>query len=143
MMKLLRKYMRPLLVFFGVALMIVFIGGTALEYLITPEFNPVLGKTKYEDVFGNKLVVAHKDLMIAEQTTTLLGRLGYYWQFPAGPAGAPLQPLDWVLLNREVDALGMRQPIESGKTGMLTRFGADQVDQLSRRWRIRRNPRHP
>ncbi|MHC5110668.1 MAG: hypothetical protein ACYTHJ_12425 [Planctomycetota bacterium] len=131
MIKFFRKYNKTILIFMAI-LMFVFIGGAAFEEMITPDSNPRIAKTKYGDV-------TFKDRRLAESTTNILSSIGYFWQYPLGPSAAPINELDWVLLNREVDAMGLRQPIEAGQANLLATRTPDQLEQLSRRLRIRKD----
>ncbi len=129
MIKFLRKHNKKLLAVSLVFLMIVFIGGSALESLLAPKFNPVLGRSDLGKV-------TQADVSVAKTTTNILSILGYQWQYPLGATAKPLSDLDWVLLGREVDRLGMTQPIEAARASLAKVRTVDEIDTLCRRERI-------
>src|SRR5437867_4375284 len=98
MMKFFRKYNKQLLAVFMALLMIVFIGGSALQSLLQPSANHPVAKSKYGEVML-------KDQQHASETTGLLETVGFPWQHPAG-AEKPIELVDWILLQREAQALG-------------------------------------
>lgn len=99
MMKFFRKHNKELLAFFMVALMIVFIGGQALEGLMTPKTNPVVANSNYGPV-------TLFDQNSANTQTTLLEFMGLDWRRPIPGGVKPLDTMDWILLRREAKALG-------------------------------------
>jgi len=129
MIKFLRKHNKKLLAVSLVFLMIVFIGGSALQSLMSPKFNPVLGRSDLGKV-------TQADVNIAKTTTGILALLGYQWQYPLGATAKPLSELDWVLLGREVDRLGMTQPIEAARASLAEVRTDDQIEMLCRRKRL-------
>ncbi len=78
MLKFFRKYNKQLLVIVTVLLMIVFVGGFALESFLGP--NPT-GQV-IAHAFGKP--VTQGDLSFVERQSTILTRLGYPWNFPGG-----------------------------------------------------------
>jgi hypothetical protein len=99
LMKFFRKHNKQLLAFFMVALMIVFIGGSALQGLMTPKTNPVVANSRYGPV---TLV----DQQNANAQTNLLELMQMDWRRPVPGGGKPLEVVDWILLRREAQALG-------------------------------------
>ena len=81
MMKFFRKHNKELLVVFMAALMVVFVGGSALTSLLKPQgTNDVLAHSDLGDL-------TQRDLIQANAMTELLDRLGHSWQQPLGPLG--------------------------------------------------------
>ena len=130
MMKFFRKYNKQLLSVFMVLLMIVFIGGSALESLMAPTFNPVVGTSSYGKI-------TQIDQRSALDSTNVLTNLGYRWQYPLGLLGEPLTVTDWVLLTREAQSLGTSASLTAAKTWITDRISAEQIDQFSRNVRIK------
>ncbi|MFQ5461101.1 MAG: hypothetical protein ACE5E5_00575 [Phycisphaerae bacterium] len=129
MIKFLRKHNKKLLAVSLVFLMIVFIGGSALQNLMSPKFNPVLGRSDLGKV-------TQADINVAKTTTGILELLGYQWQYPLGALAKPLSELDWVLLSREVERLGMTQPIEAARASLAKVRTDDQIEMLCRKRRL-------
>jgi len=100
MMKFFRKHNKKLLAIFMVLLMIVFIGGSALESLMSPSFNQLLAQS-------NLGPVTSLDRQIADGTTSLLSWMGIDWQRPMGRGDESLELVDWILLTREAERLGL------------------------------------
>lgn len=100
MMKFFRKYNKQLLAFFMAALMIVFIGGSALQGMLTPKQNSVIARTR----FGDITLLDRED---AVSKTHILSSMGLAWQHPLGGDGQALTEMDWVLLVREAARLGI------------------------------------
>ncbi len=129
MMKFFRKYNKQLLAFFMAALMIVFIGGSALQGMLTPKQNSVLARTRY----GNITLTDHED---ARSKTHILSSMGLGWQQPLGGNGKPLTELDWILLVREASRLG----ISPNEAAARTVIPAETVE--SRAAALRMRPTH-
>lgn len=130
MMKFFRKYDKQLLAVFMVLLMIVFIGGTALENLMRPKSNRVIGESK----FGK---VTEADQFAAASTTSILGNLGYRWQQLSGIADRPLTETDWILLNREAEQLDMASTKAAARSSLMAGLDAEQLDRFSTRLGVR------
>lgn len=113
MMKFFRKYNKQLLAFFMAALMIVFIGGSALEGMLRPKQNSVVGRSR----LGNITMADRAD---ATSKTHILSSLGLAWQHPLGGDGKPLTELDWVLLVREAERLGIPASEAAARTMLPT-----------------------
>ena len=77
MIKFFRKYNKTLLAVFMVLLMVVFLGGSAMESLLTPNVDRVLGSSRWIEITSAR----HGD---AEQTGDILLGLGLPWQRPLG-----------------------------------------------------------
>lgn len=130
MMKFFRKYNKHLLAIFMVLLMIVFIGGSALQSLLQPSANHPVAKSKYGEVM-------FQDQQHASETTSLLETVGFPWQHPAG-AEKPIELVDWILLQREAQALGTAvSPAAVNGTPMADALG-ERIEAVARRLRVRR-----
>lgn len=128
MMKFFRKHNKKLLAVFMVLLMIVFLGGSALDNLLQPSGDRVFA----ESAFGP---ISNRDHRSAEITTDILGALGMDWQRPVGGIGQPLELVDWILLTREAELLGLK----SSTTAVRSSFAAAlDIDRISRQ--LRRKP---
>jgi hypothetical protein len=100
MMKFFRKYNKQLLAFFMALLMIVFIGGSALEGLLRPDPN-------FEIAKSNLGSISQQDQRAAVVETDLLMSMGQNWQNPLFSSAEPLTTVDWLLLSREAEKLGI------------------------------------
>jgi len=104
MMKFFRKHNKKLLAVFMALLLIVWLGGSALQSLLSPSLEDrVLATTDLGDI-------VELDRKIAEFETGLLENLGLNWKHP-WPFGQvqhePLSVYDWIVLTREAQAAGM------------------------------------
>ena len=99
MMKFFRKHNKKLLAIFMVGLMIVFIGGSALQGLLTPQTNPVVANSNYGPV-------TLLDQKSANDQTNLLEMMGLDWRRPVPGGTKALETVDWIMLRREAKALG-------------------------------------
>lgn len=99
MMKFFRKHNKELLAFFMVALMIVFLGGSALNSLLTPNLDRVVATTRVGPI-------SYQDQNEADSSTRYLNAFGLSWQRPLGSPGQPLELIDWIILTREAKRLG-------------------------------------
>lgn len=100
MMKFFRKYNKQLLAFFMALLMIVFIGGTALQELLQPDLD-------FEIAKSNLGAISQQDQRVASLETEILDRMGQSWQYPLFSGNDPLTAMDWILLAREAEKLGV------------------------------------
>ncbi len=98
MMKFFRKHNKKLLAIFMAGLMIVFIGGSALQGLLTPQTNPVVANSNYGPV---TLI----DQKLANDQTNLLDLMGLDWRRPVPGGTKALETVDWIMLSREAKAL--------------------------------------
>ena len=125
MMKFFRENTKVLLVVFGILLMIVFIGGPALEGMITPDVNRDVATT-------NGLKITLRDQRQAQSTTTILDTWGLAWQ-QMGGGGTPLELTDWILLVREAERLGMKADIAEIRSSA----SPDVINDLARNLQVR------
>lgn len=123
MMRFFRKYTRECMAVLMVLLMIVFIGGSALEGLLMQDTG---GTVAFNSRLGD---ITHADQQAAKSTTDLLSSLGVNWSQPLFGSGAePLNVMDWILLQREAKRLGVEANLSSvqrmvqQQTGLQTRI---------------------
>ncbi len=130
MMKFFRKHNRKLLAVFMAALLVVWLGGSALTSIIGPSrADMVLAKSD----FGEILV---QDRQLATFETELLESLRLDWTHPwpfiQPGAHDPLTVIDWILLTREAERLGMKpRPIEVEEVLPGLGLTADSVHWLA------------
>ncbi len=123
MMKFFRKYNKQLLAVFMTLLMIVFLGGTALEGMFNPSANRVVARSRLGDI-------TYYDQQLAAQATRPMEVMGIDWRRPLGGPGEVLQEVDWILLVREAEEFGTR----AGESSARNWFRTDtQLDDVSRR----------
>ncbi len=127
MMKFFRKHNKKLLAVFMTLLMIVFLGGSALDSLLRPRVNRVVADSSVGEI-------SYSDHRASEYTTRILERIGLDWQRPFPGMAEPLDTLDWILLTREADELGMGT---STGTVRYSLGGQDGVNELARQLRVR------
>lgn len=102
MMKFFRKHNKKLLSVFMVLLMIVFLGGSALDTLLQPSGDRTVATTR---ILGP---VTYRDQQAAQSTTRILTAFGIpEWQRPVPGIPEPLGLVDWILLAREAKRLGV------------------------------------
>jgi hypothetical protein len=130
MMKLFRKYNKQILAGLVVFLMIVFLGGDALQGMITPNRNAVIATSKY----GN---IRLTDQDRAGRTTQILDRLGFTWNKPAPGLPDPYSELDWILLTREAESFDAVAAPEAVNAWMGTTFTPEVIERLARNLRAR------
>ena len=99
MMKFFRKHHKKLLAVFMVLLMIVFLGGSALDSLLRPSGDRVVATCNAGDI-------SYSDHRVAEARTRILSMMGLPWEQPFSGMAEPLTTLDWILLTREAKLLG-------------------------------------
>ena len=133
MMKFFRKHNRKLLAVFMALLLVVWLGGSALTSLIGPSPEDiVLARCDYD---GDILEL---DRRVAAFEVELLEQLGLDWTRPwpfVGPgAHEPLTIIDWILLTREAEHLGM-MPRQVEVDAFLGNFGLtpDHLHRLAAR----------
>jgi hypothetical protein len=129
MMKFFRKHNKKLLAIFMSLLMLVFLGGSALDNLLRPSGDRVVAHSAVGDI-------GYLDQRAAEGTTTILSTLNLNWQRPFGMT-EPLEHIDWVILTREAKRLGMAS---SPATVRSTFSGDFDVNELSRALKVK--PEH-
>lgn len=130
MMKFFRKHNKQLLAFFMVALMIVFIGGTALEGLMTPKSNPVVANSNYGPV-------TLLDQNNASSQTNLLEMMGLDWRRPIPGGAKPLDIVDWIMLRREAKALGAEVTPAAVRASATDDAFFERVNQVAQTLRIK------
>jgi hypothetical protein len=135
MMKFFRKYNKQLLAVFMVALMVVFVGGSALQGLLTPETNPVVAASKFGPI-------TFMDQQVANDQGKLLENLGFDWRRPAGWTAKPLETMDWILLRREAQELGASASAASVRSTLADPEFDARLNDLSRRLRVRPESLH-
>lgn len=123
MMKFFRKYNKALLAVFMAMLMIVFIGGSALETMLQPSMNRLVARSR----LGN---IMDTDQNHANAVTKLLEVTGMDWRNPLGPLGTPLEVVDWVLLTREAASLGSGPNVAAAKSAFAELSLDDRARQL-------------
>ena len=99
MMKFFRKHNKELLAVFMALLMIVFVGGSALQSLMAPKYDARFATCDFGDI-------TEADLRRANSTIQILDRLGTNWFGVGFMSGVPT-PLDWHLLREEAKRAGM------------------------------------
>ncbi|MCB9849505.1 MAG: hypothetical protein H6817_02230 [Phycisphaerales bacterium] len=108
MMKFFRKYNKHLLAVFMALLLVIWLGGSAIEEFVRP--NP--GKRVVGTAKGGPVTEAETDL--AKREDSLLNWMGLSWQQLRNRIGLPeptdsderISQVDWVLLKREAMRLG-------------------------------------
>jgi hypothetical protein len=128
MMKFFRKHNKKLLAVFMVLLMVVFLGGSALDNLLQPDLNRVVANSNVGEI-------SYFDHRLAEDTTFILEAVGLDWKRPLPGVAEPLDTIEWILLTREAKKLGMGSDSAMVRS---TLAGAVGIDELSRR--LRRKP---
>lgn len=95
MMKFFRKYNRVLLAVLLSLLMVVFIGGVALETALAPDPNLPVAKTRLGPI-------GSRDQAMATAKTGILQSMGMTWNKPVPGGYPPIDVVDWIMLTREV-----------------------------------------
>lgn len=130
MMKLFRKYNREILAGLVVFLMIVFLGGDALQRMMTPNRNVLVAESKVGPIHQS-------DQDRAQHVTRILQAFQLPWDRPAPGANEPLTSTDWILLTRESERLGLR-PDEGGAiVWMGEAASAENIERFARNLRVR------
>lgn len=130
MMKFFRKHNKKLLAVFMALLVIVWVGGSALEEMLAGNRDSILIATsKLGDIGEGDRVRASAEVRILES-------MGISWQ-RVGAAYARVEPLgiiEWVILTREAERCGMRTRRYEAE-GFLTARGitADDVQRYAAR----------
>lgn len=130
MMKFFRKYNKYMLAVFLALLMIVFIGGTALEGLLRPDPN-------FEIAKSNLGSISQRDQRAASNETDLLASMGQNWQSPLFSNTDPLTTVDWVLLSREAEKLGVSADEAAIRTNPSFEAMMDDVRLIAHRQRVK------
>lgn len=130
MMKFFRKYNKQLLAFFMALLMIVFIGGSALEGLLKPDLNFDIGKS-------NLGPITQQDQRAATDETQLLESMGQNWQRPLFSDTDAITAVDWILLSREAEKLGVLVDEASIETNPSFAPAMDHVRRVAHGMRVK------
>lgn len=126
MMKFFRKHNKKLLAVFMVGLMVVFIGGSALENMLAPSGNQVIAQSSLGSI-------STSDIQQANNVTSILDRRFIDWQRPYPGAVEAIEAIDWVLLTREAAALGFAPNVAEIRSS----FPSDDLAALSRQMGIK------
>ncbi len=135
LMKFFRKHNKKLLAIFMAGLMIVFIGGSALEGLLTPQTNPVIANS----IYGPVTLVEQNS---ANQQTNLLDLMGVDWRRPIPGSANPITTMDWILLRREAQALGTTVTPEAIRAGSADGAASNAIVEVARRLRVKPDAIH-
>ncbi len=125
MMKFFRKHNKELLAIFMAMLMIVFIGGSALQGMLTPSLNRVVATSALGDI-------SYLDQQEARATTDVLDRMGEPWRSPLRTP-QPLDVVDWILLSREAKKIGTQVELAAIRSTITP----DQLDTVSRQLSVK------
>lgn len=112
MQKFFRKYQKPLMGILGAVLIVGWLVGDAIQNLFTRKPISTLAQT------GRYGKITSTDSDMAVSVTKLIGMLnpGYNWQVPVDSGRLPQPPLDvvdWIVLNKELDASGLKMTSDS------------------------------
>lgn len=129
MMKFFRKYNRQILAAIVVFLMIVFLGGEALQGMISSNPNALVGTSRY----GN---IRAADQDYANQSTRVLQAMGYPWNNPSRGV-EPYSELEWILLTREAEQLGTLAQPEAVHAWLGPAMSEETIDTVARNFRVR------
>lgn len=130
MMKFFRKHNKQLLAIFMAGLMIVFIGGSALQGLMTPKTNPVVANSNYGPV-------TLLDQNSANSQTNLLEMMGLDWRRPIPGGGKPLDTVDWIMLRREAKALGAEVTPDAVRASATDESFFQRINDVAQRLRVK------
>lgn len=125
MMKFFRKYNKQLLAVFMALLMVVFIGGSALEGLLRPETELPIGNSKYGEI--TTLTVQRQKSTV----TNILDVTSRDWQRPFGVPDQPLDQVDWFLLVNEAREMGVAADVSEVKAASASQEAHDMVARLA------------
>lgn len=132
MLKFLRKHNKTLLAIFMCLLMIVFIGGSALESFLSPNPNQVVARSSLGDI-------GTRDQQQALAFTRILESLGFSWARPVPGAEKPIDVVDWILLTREAARFHI-QPGAASSKAVFGESGDELLRTVSLRTKVR--PEH-
>ena len=130
MMKFFRKHNKKLIAIFMSLLMIVFVGGSALNSLMTSGRDQLVANS----ALGSISVL---DQNVAHNTTRLLEALGQNWRQPVGFASLPITETDWILLIREAVKLGS-PPSTASVRNLLSPLVDQRMNQVAHSFRVKR-----
>ncbi|MHC4236270.1 MAG: hypothetical protein ACYSUQ_14225, partial [Planctomycetota bacterium] len=131
MQKFFRKHMKKILAISMAFLLVAWLGGSALETLMTPDpRDTIVATSRYGDI-------SSADRMQAEAVTDILSRMGFRWNLPVvylGPQADRLTQFDWVLLTREAKQMGFGVTDEEAQEFVTTQGRtANDVYRVARR----------
>lgn len=129
MLKFLRKHNKTLLAIFMCLLMIVFIGGSALESFLSPNPNQVVARSSLGDI-------GTLDQQQAMGFTRILESLGFSWSRPVAGVEKPIDVVDWILLTREAARFNI-QPGTASSKAVFGEAGDDVLRTMSLRINVR------
>ena len=126
MMKFFRKHNKKMMAVLMALLMVVFIGGSALQGMLTPSRDRVVANSAVGEI-------TLRDQQEASQITSLMVAMGMNWRqpIPFSYVSQPLEEIDWILLVRETEKLGLMLEPANVRAGF-------QADQLAERARLMR-----
>ncbi len=127
MMKFFRKYDKALLVTFMMLLMVVFVGGSALQSFLTPNSDYAVWNSRFGEIGTN-------DRDQARRSTDLLANFNLDWTRPVYGAFKQIELPDWILLTREADLFGTSVGMDAARAIYASDGG---IEILSRRMRIK------
>lgn len=132
MLKFFRKHNKKLLALFMGLLMVVFVGGSALQTLMTPSVDGLIAQSALGKITFQQR--AH-----AGSITLILERMGIPWQQVLGGSADPITEIDWVLLMREARAYGIHTDAIAARAWGQRLFGIDRVtlDTFARSLRLK------
>ncbi len=130
MLKFFRKYDKALLVTFMMLLMVVFVGGSALQSFLTPNTNYAVFNSRYGEISTN-------DRDQARRATELLANFNIDWSRPTYGAFKQIELPDWILLTREADKFGTTVDLGAARAIYGGSEAGSGIDILSRRLRIK------
>jgi len=104
MMKFFRKHNKKMMAILMALLMVVFIGGSALQGMLTPSQDRLIATSAVGDI-------TMLDQQQANRVTSLMlafnPPMNWRQPIPFGYVDKPLEEIDWILLVREAEKLGM------------------------------------
>jgi hypothetical protein len=114
MMKFFRKYNKHLLAVFMALLLIIWLAGDAIDWMVRPDY----GSTVFAQSALGEITAADVEQAKAEEELQRLMGLSWRMSFsnPSAPADEQLQEPDWILLQREAERLGVDVSIGQTKT---------------------------
>ncbi|MCP4247112.1 MAG: hypothetical protein GY778_08685 [bacterium] len=134
MQKFFRKHMRKLLMIFMTLLLIVWLGGSALTTMLTPDRSALRqANTRFGEITVG-------DVGQANSLTTILARLQLPWYSPGqdmlGQGAPPLTAYEWIMLSREARELGFAVSETEGREFLQQQRGMpeSQVFRFAQQW---------
>jgi hypothetical protein len=125
MMKFFRKYNKQLLAVFMVLLMIVFIGGSALQSMLSTRQDRKIAESRDGDI----TLIQQQD---ANATTELLTAVGINWRSPLYGGQPPIETVDWILLLREAKRLGYKPDVTEARVSAEASGASDIIRSVAR-----------